>query len=390
MKVAFLAKAHFDTSVPLLKELSKLVEIEFIIVTGGARHSESIFDFDLRNIPYGFINDRETVIGLVGNEIMEEFGYAMDISLFHFPSWRFRSLYNVKLAFQLINYMKKKRFDIIHYNGIFGMFHILYDLFTQRIPKVQTIHDSSPHKGEATLQFYINRYHITFNGSEIIFASRFSANDFLSKNPISKDRVHVIPFGPLTVYTLFNNHFEIEPNPNEILFFGRIFPYKGIEYLIEAYKKVKGRIADASLVIAGSGDIYFRTNHIENDQSIFIDNRYIPNTLLAKYLKRCAVIALPYTDATQSGVVMMAYAFQKPVIATRVGGLPEFVRHGETGLLVPACDSDSLAEALMNILEDEAYRKQIVNNIIDYCENEFSWKNIARRTYEVYQKKACP
>jgi glycosyltransferase involved in cell wall biosynthesis len=95
---------------------------------------------------------------------------------------------------------------------------------------------------------------------------------------------------------------------------------------------------------------------------------------------------LPYLEASQSGVVPVAYAFGKPVVATRVGGLPDVVEHGQTGLLVPPGDSQSLARAVIDLLTDDARRRDMGARARRFAETELSWSRIGQRTLEVYQK----
>ncbi len=89
-------------------------------------------------------------------------------------------------------------------------------------------------------------------------------------------------------------------------------------------------------------------------------------------------VVCPYLDATQSGVVLTAYAFGKPVIATQVGGLPEYVHHGE--------NPDALAEAIIYLLQNPEKRRQMKKAIQQLAETELSWSRIAEQTVKVYEK----
>ena len=381
MKVAFLAKSHFDNTIPLVKELSEYIDVELIFIVAGNRHTESIFDFNFSNLPYGFIEKPKIVSRLLGKKYLEILGNSVQIKLFRFRSWRIRSPKNILSAFKLAQYLRTNSFDLMHINGSIGMFHLLYYFLVPGVTKVQTIHDSTSHSGEENLKKDINRYLLTKTKAKFILFSEYAAKDLLSKRKIPLARLHVIPFGPLFLH---DDNFKVRVNPYQIIFWGRISPYKGIEYLIEAFHLVKKQIPEATLVIAGSGNFTFPLEDLTNDQSINIDNRYIPIPDLARYIQSSTVVVLPYTDATQSGVVMTAYAFAKPVVATEVGGLPEVVKHNKTGLLVPPRDSVALADAIIKILKSNFMIKQMEKNIKALCMNEFSWKKIAQQTLQVY------
>ena len=108
---------------------------------------------------------------------------------------------------------------------------------------------------------------------------------------------------------------------------------------------------------------------------------------LAGLLQDCAITVCPYTDATQSGVVMTSYSLCKPVIATNVGGLSEMVEDGKTGLLVPPKDVDALADAIISLLEDRKKLDEMANSIRnDYFAGDKSWKVIADRYVAFYHK----
>ncbi len=83
---------------------------------------------------------------------------------------------------------------------------------------------------------------------------------------------------------------------------------------------------------------------------------------MAAYFQKASLVALPYLSASTSGLLTTAYVFGKPVVATRVGALPEYVQEGETGLLVPPADAQRLAEAIVRLLTDDALRAQMSGN----------------------------
>ena len=94
----------------------------------------------------------------------------------------------------------------------------------------------------------------------------------------------------------------------------------------------------------------------------------------------------PYTDATQSGVIMSAFAFNKPVIATNVGGLPEMVKHGHYGLIIEARDEQSLTDAIVELWQHPAVLEQYSHEIqADYHDGELSWKAIDKDLKEEYR-----
>ena len=109
---------------------------------------------------------------------------------------------------------------------------------------------------------------------------------------------------------------------------------------------------------------------------------YIPDQEVETYFSACDLVVLPYESATQSGIVQIAYGFQKPVIATRVGGLPEVVAEGKTGLLAKPKDPASLAEAVIRFfaLGDSVNWKENIKQE----EKKYSWDRMEEAVEAFY------
>jgi glycosyltransferase involved in cell wall biosynthesis len=143
---------------------------------------------------------------------------------------------------------------------------------------------------------------------------------------------------------------------NVVLFFGYLRPYKGLDNLILAFNRVLDHKPDTTLLIVGEcyENLSKYTDLLEaenlTDRTVLV-TKYVANEEVEPYYKAADVVCLPYNSATQSGIVMMAYGFRRPVVVTDVGGLPEFVRPGATGLVVPPGDRDALAAGVVEALE---------------------------------------
>ena len=123
-----------------------------------------------------------------------------------------------------------------------------------------------------------------------------------------------------------------------------------------------------------------------NKDKFIVYNQHIPNEMVAELFQKAGVVVFPYKDASQSGVVPLAYAFKKPVIITNVGSLPEVVDDGITGYIIPPGDTQKLANAIINLLKDDEKRKQMGENAYKKATEELSWDRIAETTIKVYQK----
>jgi glycosyltransferase involved in cell wall biosynthesis len=165
-----------------------------------------------------------------------------------------------------------------------------------------------------------------------------------------------------------------------MLFFGFVRKYKGLEYLIRAMPEVLRRV-QVKLLIVGEfwedKEPYLKAiEDLGLQGNIEVVDRYVPNEEVGLYFSAADVVVLPYVDATQSAIVSLAYTFDKPVITTHVGGLPEVVSDGETGFIVPPGDSQALAAAMVKYFEGDCASRFAAN--IKIQKNTLSWEALVR------------
>lgn len=153
-----------------------------------------------------------------------------------------------------------------------------------------------------------------------------------------------------------------------LLFFGRIDKYKGIGKLLDVYRDVEEKVPP--LVIAGNGRFTVEEEAlIALCDNLHVLNRYIQDGEMVWLFKHCTGVVLPYIEATQSGVIPIAYHFGKPVVVSNINGLTQFVAEGKTGLI---CSNKAQWEnALLNV---SVFGKQSTAAIQDYYRQEMDWK----------------
>jgi glycosyltransferase involved in cell wall biosynthesis len=294
------------------------------------------------------------------------------------------SISSIGLQIALIKFVRKLNPDIIHCNNLLNL-NFWPFLFQNRKPIILTDHDPFPHSGEENFKYsFIRKLNYWFIKKYILLNS-VQRKEYLKTYKFDVTNVFLSRLGVYTYLRDSNYGFANSTN-SSILFFGRISPYKGLEYLIEAFKLAKKEIQDIKLTIAGAGDLKLSLHSDYNDADITIINRYIPNKELVPLISEAKFIVCPYTDATQSGVIMTAFALCKPVVATKVGGLVEMITDGCTGLLVPPRDSSALANAICNLLKDENLLARMSKNIEDiYYKGERSWESISDKLIDIYK-----
>lgn len=163
-----------------------------------------------------------------------------------------------------------------------------------------------------------------------------------------------------------------------LLFFGFVRKYKGLEVLLESLSLILAEMP-VRLVVAGevwrdSTGCLATLARPGIAEHVTLVPRYVPNEEVADYFEASDLVVVPYLSATQSGIVQLAYGFGKPVVATRVGGLPEAVRDGETGTLVPPSDPAALARAVVDFFR--LGRGEAMSAAIREARGAFSWERM--------------
>jgi glycosyltransferase involved in cell wall biosynthesis len=169
---------------------------------------------------------------------------------------------------------------------------------------------------------------------------------------------------------------------NVILYFGYVRPYKGVMVLMEAMQQLRQRRAEiGETMLLVVGEFYDdeqkyrqRARELDLDACVRFVADYVPNDHVARYFCAADVVALPYLSATQSGIAQIAYHFDKPVIATNVGGLAEVVVHEKTGFLVAPNDARALAAALRKFYREGRENEFAANVRIE--KKKYSWERV--------------
>ena len=218
---------------------------------------------------------------------------------------------------------------------------------------------------------------------------------------VEEGRVSVIPFGindtvPKSDLSSAEARRRLGINENEkaILFFGRIRPSKGLEYLVAAFRQLSNIKNSYRLIIAGRPDncesywSNIQDSIAEDVQSgrILLRSEFIPDEETEIYFKAADVLVLPYRSIYQSGVMFLAYNFGLPVLASDVGGLKEEIIEGKTGFSFPPEDPGELAKTIElffagEISADLSRRRK---EIRDYANDRYSWDKVGQITIGVY------
>lgn len=290
----------------------------------------------------------------------------------------------IRVGFDLLRHLKAFDPDVIHVQQGHLWFNGFLPLL-RRYPLVLTVHDPRQHLGDrggrktpqAVIDFGFRQ------ASQLIVHANQSKQVVVEKCGIPPEIVHVVPHISLGT----SPPVPSPDNGSTILFFGRIWAYKGLEFLIRAEPLITAEVPDARIVIAGQGEDFARYRRMMVHADRFtVYNEYLSDERCSELFQQASVVVLPYVEASQSGVIPLAYTFMKPVVATAVGGLPEMVEDGRTGYLVPPRDERALAAAVVRLLRNTALRRELGLNGKRKLDAECAPSVIAHHTFAVYNR----
>lgn len=175
-----------------------------------------------------------------------------------------------------------------------------------------------------------------------------------------------------------------------VLCVGRLERSKGLHYLIPAFARVVSRVPDATMAIVGTGNEDYLRELTQSARSAGISDRLIftgriPQDLLPHAYAASAVVALPSLMEGFGISALESMAASRPCVATRVGAVPEVVRHRETGLLVNPADSKGLADAFVELLSDPDLGKEMGKKGLEVVKRDFSLERMTNDTLGVYR-----
>jgi glycosyltransferase involved in cell wall biosynthesis len=258
------------------------------------------------------------------------------------------------------------------------------------VPFVATYHSGNLRGSSRTLDALAAVHRATFERRMVSKAAHLIAvGPYVRDNALARarDRVTVIPPG----VDADRYHSPTSPAGRNVLFaapLARSYHWKGVDVLWRAFARVRQRLPDATLTLVGGGDRLeeFR-RQVPSNGAIRVLGRVDDARLLDEY-RRAAVVALPSTsDAEAFGMVLAeANACGRPVVASDIGGIPDFVQHGHNGFLARPGDEHDLADKLTEVLWDRGMAGEMGARGRERVVEQHDWDELALRTERVFER----
>jgi glycosyltransferase involved in cell wall biosynthesis len=321
------------------------------------------------------------------------------------PLWKLGKLAeHARDMARLVTECEKQKPGIIHFQWMpVPVVDARYLSKLRRIaPLVLTLHNTTAFHGSLAQRLHQGAgFRSIFQHlSGLIVHTEFSKKIVIERGWLPAEKIHVIPHGVLDYYrslpalpvpsasSLGSAAKAAEPT---VLFFGQIEHYKGVDLLLRAFAGMPVRAqANSRICIAGkpggeTAGLRELARSLGIEQRINWILRFVGEEEVPGLFASADVVALPYREIDQSGVLMTAIGFDKPIIASRVGGLAETIQDNVHGRLFPAGDVPALTAALEDMLGQPERRREMEKAVRKLRES-LSWEKSAERTFEVYEQ----
>jgi glycosyltransferase involved in cell wall biosynthesis len=385
--VYYSSSVQLEPVLSLTPEMSRRTEFHLLLELSPEAWSSALFDVPPQRLPSGIQPGdaalRDTVPPTIRSHWQRSSSFHVVVHncprSLHPRTWW--------VSLQAARFIRSLRPDVLHLdNSSLRMAPALWLL--RDIPMVLTLHDPEPHSGEDNWRIQLGRWLTSPWIDRYLLLSKLDMDHFGKRFEVSADR---LDFARLGIHAMCKEWMREWPTEESrtVLFFGRLSPYKGLEVFYDAARIVAQRLDSVRFVVAGRpvpGYVLPPPPELPNGARVEVIERYLHNRETAELFARSTAVACPYLDATQSGVVLTAFAFGKPVVATRVGGLPDYVVDGVHGLLVDPGDANGLATALISLLESDALRCRLRAGIEAAAQTTLSWATTAEHLVDAYRR----
>lgn len=263
-----------------------------------------------------------------------------------------KKTFNIFLLSKIIKKIRKEKFDVIYFESL-HLWNLPILLFeSKKTKKMHVIHEVIPHEGDSQekMVHLMNKVICRF-ADVIVLHNRMYINEMVSRYNISKDSVKFLE--------LWRRYPEYT-NPvygHRVLFFGRMNPYKGVDNLLKIVKKCP----EINFDVVGKVDPQVEeiVNELKSENNVHMHTGYVSDTEMKNYFINSDWVIVPYNSASQSGIIIDAYKYSRPVLAFDVGAISEQVDHGYSGYLVNEKDINQFSKLLKKsiLMNKEEYYK---------------------------------
>lgn len=353
-RVLYYVHTYFlDSCLETLQSIKHDVDIDLLIEVSPDSGKSTVFELSDIN-KYNRIEKLQDILDAgTWLRFKSYFEHISSVEVLFFKGKGMLSLDSVQGGIFLGRLIRSRKYDLVHFDTASG--RALSSLFFPHHQALAlTIHDPVPHLGEESFMLDLVRFFYKRRAKSIFFYSHYSTGLYKKANKQIQQQLYQLRLQPYSFIAQFKKHSVLDNR--HILFFGQLSYYKGIDLLLEAIPSVLALYPQEQFLIAG------KSNGLNINKSLldkypnnvsFIDE-YLSIDQLSNMIHSSKFIVCPYREATQSGVLMTAFAMGKAVLATNVGAFPEYISNGINGLL---CNPEAMpiANGIISMLNSNHY-----------------------------------
>ena len=380
--------AFLEPAFCLVKELSRRHEVHLVMELSPTAWQTAAFDLGSRPLAAGLQPAGDIFTDAFPPGVRAYWQSAASFQVAVHPSRKSIHPRSWSISRQVLRFAARTDVDVLHLDDVDVSPRLALALPASRTPRIViSVHDPQPHSGEQNWRKRLARSIAYPRAARFILYNAAMREAFAGRYGVGAAAVHYARLGTYEIV----REWSAEGNPQSgpvVLFFGRLSPYKGLDVFYDAVPRIAERMRGVRFVVAGrpvEGYTPPPAPDLKGAGTIDIQNRYFSNSEAARLFGQASVVVCPYRDATQSGVVLTAFGFGVPVVATSTGGLPEYVIPDRTGLLVPPGDAASLADAISRILQDDSYRARLCTNIAQARSGFLNWEHTVDQISAAYE-----
>jgi glycosyltransferase involved in cell wall biosynthesis len=274
--------------------------------------------------------------------------------------------------------LRRQRPAILHFQQSVGNDpRILMATGVPRRRFALTIHDPVIHPGEDGSRLAGMSDRALIKSAGLIFVHGEALGEELREISNPRAPIVVVPHG------IHVGDAQPLPSTPSILFFGRMSYYKGLDVLLDAMPAIWAERPETTLTVAGAGEI--AAHPVLDDPRVELRRGHLPDAAVPELFGAATVVALPYRQASQSGVGSLAKANGRGMIVTKVGGLPELIADG-SGVAIEPEQPAALAAAALEVISDPELAARLGESAAEGAARTASWDVVAERTLGAYRE----
>lgn len=254
-----------------------------------------------------------------------------------------KKTFNLPLLLSIIHRVRREHFDVVYFESL-HTWNLSIMMMSGKAKTYQVIHEVIPHEGDSQVKMVdlMNKAVVKF-ADTIVLRNKTYIQDLIDRYGIGAERVKY-----LELWRRYPSYTKPVHN-GSALFFGRINPYKGADNLLEIVRLCP----DIQFDVIGRVDPQMQdvVDQLAKEKNVKLNNDYVTDAEMREAFINCDWAIVPYNSASQSGIIIDAYKYSRPVIAFAVGAIPEQVDDGKSGYLVAAGDNQKFAEMLREAMQ---------------------------------------